>query len=470
LVIIPSPLHPAARKVSTGHRMSSTDISRAFTSRHHDWAQVVGLGGVYLFAFFAFLGTAPATIGTVLFTLAFVGRLSHWRSLAADRLMQLCLAYGGYLLVHSLVFWRMAPSPTLAQEIARSGWDWIALLQFIPFAYWAAGREDRAQRLLFLALIGFTLDILRNIDWATFDAAFFSTRFGANLPANAFGMFTGLGILGLVAMRGRFWKRPTPGAGRLPWIGLWVLLAVVMAEGLALSLSRGSWLAFAAAVVVLLVAEWRAGRTNNQGGRSNVVGAAVVVSLILAFLVGLNAGSIKGRIAADSGTINQITQGRITAPPSDSAGLRLHVWRFGLEKWAERPWFGWGAGSSYYLIEHSGRPDLRDGAFWLDHLHNTYLEILVQLGAVGFGLISLMLLVMVLGVVQECRAGRISGDLCRLFAASLAFVLVWSLFEYRVVKHDWIFFWILFAGTAYSFRLRASRKGEVAAPASGCTP
>jgi O-antigen ligase len=450
--------------------MASTDISRVFTSRNRDWAQVIGLAGVHLFAFFAFLGTAPATIGTVLFSLAFVSRLSHWRSLAADRLMRLCLAYGGYLLVHSLIFWLKAPSPTLAHEIARSGWDWIGLLQFVPFAYWAAGREDRAQRLLFLALIGFTLDILRNIDWATFNTAFFSTRFGANLPANAFGMYTGLGILGLVAMRGRFWQRRPTGERRWPWIGLWVLCTVVMAEGLALSLSRGSWLAFAVAVVVLLAAEWRAGRSKDQGSKANVVGAAVVLTLVLAFLVGLNAGSIKGRLAADSGTIDQITQGRISAPPSGSGGLRLHVWRFGLEKWAERPWFGWGAGSSYYLIEHSGRPDLRDGPFWLDHLHNTYLEILVQFGVVGFGLISLMVLLLVLGVAQECRAGRMSGDLCRLFTASVAFVLVWSLFEYRVVKHDWAFFSILFAGTAYSFRLRASRKGDATDPASGPSP
>jgi hypothetical protein len=49
-------------------------------------------------------------------------------------------------------------------------------------------------------------------------------------------------------------------------------------------------------------------------------------------------------------------------------------------------------------------------------------------------------------------------------------VLVWNLFEYRVVKHDWTFFWILFAGTAYSFRLRTSREGEATDPASGRAP
>jgi O-antigen ligase len=450
--------------------MASSGISRVLTGRHQDWAQVIGLGGTYLFSLFAFLGTAPATVGTVLLSLAFVSRLSHWRSLAADRLMWLCLAFAVYLSVHSLIFWLTAPSPALGHEIARSGWAWISLLQFIAFAYWVAGREDRVHRLLFLALIGFTLDILRNIDWATFDTAFFSTRFGANLPANAFGMFTGLGILGVVAMRGRFWQHPGPARRRWWWIGLWVLFVLVMGEGLVLSLSRGSWLAFAAAIAVLVVAEWRAGDSKKQGTRAGLVGAAALFSLILAVLVGLNAGSIKGRLAADSGTIDQIAQGRITAPPADSAGLRLHVWRFGLEKWAERPWFGWGAGSSYYLIEHSGRPDLRDGAFWLDHLHNTYLEILIQLGAVGFGLGSLIVLLLAHGIAQECRAGRMPGNLCRLFAASFVFVLVWNLFEYRVVKHDWTFFWILFAGTAYSFRLRTTRKGEATEPASGRTP
>ncbi|MGA7980716.1 MAG: O-antigen ligase family protein [Chromatiaceae bacterium] len=446
-------------------------MSRTSTISNPDWWERIGLFGCFLFASFAYLGTAPATAGIILFSLAFVGRVADWGRLGRDRLVVLCVIYAGYLLIHSAIFYLTAPSPALASEIARSGWDWAKLLLFIPFGYWAAGREQRVLWLLFMALIGFTLNIFRNIDWATFDAAFFSTRFGANLPANAFGMFTGIGILGLAATRERFWGTGRRGARRWLSLLLWVLLFIILAEGLVLSFSRGSWLAFAVASVLLIAAEWRAAARRKRGpNKTSGVGTAALFTLVLGALVGLNVGSIKDRLAADSGTMKQIEQGQLSAIPPDSAGLRLHVWRFALDKWEERPWFGWGAGSSYYLIEHSERPELRDGQFWLDHLHDTYLEALVQFGAVGFVLLTLVVWLLVLDSAKECRRGFMAADLCRLFAAAFVFVLVWNIFEYRVVRHDWTFFWLLFAGAAYSFRLRLPLEGARADQGSGAAP
>jgi hypothetical protein len=54
----------------------------------------------------------------------------------------------------------------------------------------------------------------------------------------------------------------------------------------------------------------------------------------------------------------------------------------------------------------------------------------------------------------SCRSDDMPGELCRLLAASFVFVLIWNLAAYRFVRHDYGFFWIIFAGTAYSFRLR----------------
>ena len=61
------------------------------------------------------------------------------------------------------------------------------------------------------------------------------------------------------------------------------------------------------------------------------------------------------------------------------------------------------------------------------------------------------------------------GTLCRFFLVSLVFVLVWNLINYRFVRHDYNFFWIIFAGAAYSFRLRLLL-GESAKPQSAHSP
>ena len=94
-----------------------------------------------------------------------------------------------------------------------------------------------------------------------------------------------------------------------------------------------------------------------------------------------------------------------------------------------------------------------DNVNWLPHLHNSYAETAVQLGAVGLALAFALLWALVRSSRRECRTGRLPADMCALFAVSLGCVLVWNLFNYRVVRSDWMFFWILFAGGAYSFRL-----------------
>jgi O-antigen ligase len=90
----------------------------------------------------------------------------------------------------------------------------------------------------------------------------------------------------------------------------------------------------------------------------------------------------------------------------------------------------------------------------MPHFHNTYLEILVQFGAIGFILLAALLAFLARGVRVRYRAGGVPGDLPRLFLVTLVFVLLWNFTNFRVPRHDWMAFWILFAGGAYSLVLR----------------
>jgi O-antigen ligase len=90
----------------------------------------------------------------------------------------------------------------------------------------------------------------------------------------------------------------------------------------------------------------------------------------------------------------------------------------------------------------------------MPHFHNTYLEILVQFGAIGFILLAALLAFLARGVRVRYRAGGVPKDLPRLFLVTLVFVLLWNFTNFRVPRHDWMAFWILFAGGAYSLVLR----------------
>lgn len=413
-----------------------------------------GLVGLYVFAFFGLLGITPATVGLVLLTLAFLIRFDAWRRLVRDPVALLAMVFGLYVAVQSAIAYVLQPTPALAQAVVENGTDWLKLLLFIPLAYWAGGRPDRVRLILLLGLAGFTLATFRKIDWATFDAAFFSTRFESYLPAIAFGMFAGLGALGLLATRRAFWVERDRSWQRWLAITLWAVWLLILLEGLLLSQSRGSWLGFLGGMAVLMVLELRArpSATARPARRRRL--AILLVAAALGAILSSQYQTIGMRLTDQTDTLQQVMSGDVTEVTSDPVGLRVNALLFTVEKWRERPWFGWGAGTSREWIAASGRTDtLLDNVTWLPHLHNAYAETLFQFGTVGLLLAVALIWALVRATGNECRAGRLPVDLCRLFLVTLVFVLIWNLFNYRVVRSDWMVFWILLAGTAYSFRL-----------------
>ncbi len=418
----------------------------------------LGVAGAYLFGFFSLLGITPASVGLALLTVAFLADFRHWKALWAEPVIKLSLVFGAYVATHSVILYLFAGDPVRSMAAAEAGADWLKLLLFVPFAYWAGAEPGRAGRLMFLALLGFAIGFLRKIDWANFDATFFFTRFESYLPAIAFGMFCGLGLLGLVAARSAFWSSRHGPITRWLSMVLWVLLLVLMAEGLFLSFSRGTWLAFVVALPLLILLEVR-GREQSldhvQGARRALLVSGPLAVAALLVLFGSQFSAVIDRVVHEAPTVMQVLQGDWSGVESDSVGLRAHALRLAAELWWQRPWLGWGAGSSSFLLAASERPELMTApGDWLPHLHNSYAELLVQFGAVGFVLMAVLVALLAHASWRECRSGRLCAALCRYLLVSLVFVLIWNLFNYRMVRHDGLFFWIIFAGTAFSGRLR----------------
>ncbi|MTW21309.1 O-antigen ligase family protein [Allochromatium palmeri] len=436
--------------------MSST-LDRSVSLATSDGVGRLGLFGLYLFAIFAWLGTTPATLGLGLLTLAFVLHRPDWRSLGRDPVVRLSLVVIGFLIAHSLILAILAPSAERATTILGSGLDWLKLMLFIPLAYWCAGRPERVRRLLLLAALGFSLAVLRKIDWASFGPEFFSTRFESYLPAIAFGMFSGLGALGLIVLRQAFWGRFAAGWPRHLGVILWTLWLLFMLEGLLLSQSRGSWLAFLGALALLVVLEWREHARSIDGPllarrRRYWLAAFVIAPVLLGGLLA-QTETVRQRFSEHTDTLIDIARGETAAVESDPVGLRFKALLFARDTWSERPWFGWGAGTSRELIASSGRREaLFDYDHWLPHLHNTYAEILVQFGGVGLILLVALVWALARAGFAARRTGHLPADLGRFYLVALVFVLIWCLFNYRVVRTDWMFFWILVAGTLYGFQ------------------
>ena len=86
------------------------------------------------------------------------------------------------------------------------------------------------------------------------------------------------------------------------------------------------------------------------------------------------------KIVYQKETLVKITQGNLSDLKMDGFSERLNWLRLGLEKWREKPLIGWGPYSVEPIMEEYNKKT----GFSKSHFHNIYLQILIQIGLIGF--------------------------------------------------------------------------------------
>jgi O-antigen ligase len=427
----------------------------------------VSAAAIYLLAVSVFLAPAGVAAALVLLWVGFLGEIlagrreTPLRPWAVHPLVWLAAAFVLYVLVQPLLLGLM-PTGGGAPDFGTAV-DWARLAVFVPAAHALAANRARMPRLLLLALAGLVAGMLLRLDWGLLladPAEFFDNRGGFGFGALAFGLYSGTALLGLVLLRRRCW---IDAAGRAHWwrIVPWLAALALVLQGFMMTKSRGAWLALLAALAVGL---WQGRRDRRRlpgtaaagGGRRSLATVGVIV--VMAALVGLNGGRIVERFSDEWDTVGAMAGGEIAYDRSSSVSQRWHAQLFGLQAWAARPLLGWGAGTTRALMDASGSPALRSPEDEpLKHLHNSYLELAVQLGAIGLLLFLALHLGLVAVVAGRLRVAGTGGDTGRdilvFLLSALVLLLVWDLFDYRAVRQDWRGYWALVAGAALGIGL-----------------
>lgn len=409
------------------------------------WIERVQRFGLYLSALAFFLAPAALSVGLGLLVLGFLlglgVRLWQRRPWPASAAVWLMLGLAAYALLRG---W-LAEYPGGTWSVRWSAaLEWAQLAVFVPVAYAIGGDRHRLLRVLALALAGLVLGGLYRLDWALLladPAAFAESRPGFGAPAIVFALFSGTALLGLFTLRRRWWGGRDDPAHRLR-IALWLAVTVLVAQAFLLTLSRGAWLALAAtAVLGLLLVASRRGRRRSPR-LLTWLGAGAVAVLVL-----MNAGAMLERVADEFDTARALVRGELSYAEDSSFSQRWNAQRFGIDLWQERPWLGWGPGSAKVLLKASDDPSVRlTGYGPIEHLHNTYLEVLVQLGVVGLLLWLALLGALWRSVQEACTAGSVDADVGNFLLLSLVYLMLWSLFDFHALHQDWRAFWGLLAG------------------------
>ena len=437
--------------------------------------QLAGIIGLSLFAFSCLLSTSGANIGLGLLVGATILRPPPLQRLRREPLVALAAVSTIYLIVRTI--WAIWELPQTIHLQASQAWDWFRLWLFVVVAWWLKGDLRRSGQVLLLALVGLFVGVTFYL-FSHGQSLASGQRTGFHLKIIAFGLYSSTAILGLSVLAPRIWgTKHSPPSFALR-AALWFIALAGLVQGLIMTQSRGAWLT--AVMVIPAVTMARYWRAEVHKGRSWRLRLGVVGFLIFGCgtLVVVNFSTVINRLMQEREMFVAAWRGDLDAVPTVGFGVRVHAFRFGVTKWLERPLFGWGPGSTEYLISHSGLPQLRHSELvdrewqerldWLDHLHNTYLEILVRFGLVGAFLMFGALGLLAKGLWLARREGRVPVDYAWFLTGALGLIALWSLSDFRLLHPDWRSYWILTGGIIATFRiprgLPESPSGDTSAP------
>jgi len=334
----------------------------------------------------------------------------------------------------------------------------------VPIALFLGGSTKNTLIIWAVALAGIILSPwLSGGGWFEIERGLQGERVDFNINnAQHTAMLFGTSLIGLITLSGRFFEGPI----RSKWWRsvLWLFLVAVCLTGVVITQTRAIWLGLLATSIVclLLGAMWI---TLSKSTLLKNWRMWLVVTLVLLGGLGLSVnfkGVVEHRIAAETKTITQLIEGQEDFYALDSVGLRVATWIEAIEWIEERPLFGWGGKGRKLVVQHTDKlPESVKKQF--GHLHNSYLDTLVNYGFVG--LLLLFALLGLLAYAAKYAWGKqvLPTDMLLFFVSLLIFWLVINLFESYMFYSSGVFVFGLVAGAVLTHYWKALL-------VSNCTP
>ncbi len=236
------------------------------------------------------------------------------------------------------------------------------------------------------------------------------------------------------------WRNPARSFGArqiepraMSWLRIALpVVAAVISLGLLVSWSRGAWLAFAAAVAVVVLAHTR------RAAPWVVLLAVLVGVLVVVFgLTELLPSSLVNRLGELREFVGLVDIRRVEVTDANFSVIeRLAHWQAALAMWTTHPWLGVGLGNYAVAYPAYNLPRWYEP---LGHAHNVYLNFGAEAGVLGF------LAYLWLWCASLWQAGRTAAASNRLVAAVGAGVLgalthatIHNLFDNLWVQHTYL--------------------------------
>lgn len=299
--------------------------------------------------------------------------------------------------------------------------------------YWFYRHAKKISQFLTVYTVGFIIRSLIDFPWSRFQAAA-SGHYLVNLGFDHIecGELAGLAALIFIFVTANQpWWRKTRWS--TVWMGMSWLAAIWSFFILILSRSRSAWVATVVTTIFIL-ASYTIHTIRKKAISKRTILVSLVLGVSLSSVTLLYALNIRNRIAPVATSLHHFQhEGLAGVNKNSSSGMRINLYVYGLEKWKEKPFFGWGNSTSETLINRGGinqnvSPGNRSNSF-LD----TPIQLLVELGLVGVALFAAVIVVMTRGLVRAASRGTVERRVAYMLLGILLYKLVFNLFDVTYV-------------------------------------
>jgi O-antigen ligase len=391
-------------------------------------SQSLGLAGLYLFALLGPISSAMMYLSWGMMFLALIPQTGLlFRNRSIPPLLAVCLLFIIYLVFQTL--WVQQLIPEIAEQQWRASKHLFMLTGSISLivGWWIAGNERRIKWILFLALTGLTIELIRVIDWSNLPLYLDGhDRFGVNLKhgPNGIAWLATVVLLGIEIFIAHSWKQTTR-------IQRFVIASLFLSYLLLLVLtqSRAAWGAYFITTLGLLSYYLLQSRLNVWHILARVIGIAIVFVLLCLSTL----------------PIFEVRLAEINIE-HESFLSRLQVWQLAWQKFIEHPLLGWGNGSSTHLISQIEGPYAV-----LPHFHNLYIQLVITNGLLGSFLLLLVYWQMYKKMISLWCENKVAMPIpIFILCSSVAFMLI-GLLQIRADDHWGQYSIILMTAIAVSF-------------------
>lgn len=420
-----------------------------------NWIQRTGFAGLSLFLLFCWLGTALANIGLGLMLIALLASLPQsWPSIRREPLLAVFLGFCLYLLLRTL--WAIEEFPELTSLHTQNALKWLHLWAFLLVAWWLHQYRQHLYPALLVLLTGYVLSVLRLTDWESCRGFLEGTRCGFGFQTIMGGLLAASGLLGLLVFAPKLIGSYRTGIAWFSRLAAWFALTLMTAQMVISTQTRSVWLGLALLLPPLLFARyWHSLRAMLKGENKRGLLLGVLALITVASILLANKNVFDDRLLhVKSSLFTMLTSHFDRVEVGDfSVTGRIFMTKAGIDKWLERPFFGWGTGIN--AVDFF--PDLKEKIGSMTHLHNTYAELLVRLGLVGAGFYVFAVCLIGRGIYRCHRRRLIGNDVFYFLLGAAGLLSIWCVSDYQLLSIDWRFYWLVTFGIAGAFALGQRR-------------